>query len=371
MRVLLLGATGAEPSFQAWRAGLDRAGVPFEAIALRVDRSPVRLVDGAGHARFQALILATSAVLDDALSRSEREALEELEREFGIRRLTAYAYPGPAHGLRAPVWAGPLEGVSASLTPSGHRLFPYLRGALPIDAGNWGYLSVPAWAADFETLVAAADGAALIGIHRHGDGREEMVQTFDANAGQTHGELLRHGQLAWVTRGSYLGYERNYLSLQIDDVLLPNHAWNVVTHGPDVSPGAIIRMTPDDAARAARWSRARGLRLDLVCNGGGSGRYTREAGVPADPLLGALLAERDAFGWINHTYEHGNLDRVPRSQIEAEIQRNFSWAHQLGIELEPDVVVTGEHTGLANLAATPPQGENPQLAAALAAQAIR
>jgi hypothetical protein len=153
--------------------------------------------------------------------------------------------------------------------------------------------------------------------------------------------------------------------LQIDDVLLPNHGWDAASHTIDMDPKAMIRMTPDDAARAARWSRSRDLRIYLVCNGAGSERHARVAGIDADPLLSSLLARRDEFGWINHTYEHVNLDDASRATIEADIERNRSWAQRVGIDLEVGALITGEHSGLANLAVAPPRGENPQLAAAL------
>jgi len=367
----LLGTAGTEPSFRSWQLTLGQVGVPFDAIAVGAQGWRVSLSSVSGHPRFQAVILATGALFDEVLTKTEQEELEALERDFGIRRLTAYAVPGPARGLQAPTWAGPLDRVSAGLTPSGRRVFPYLRGPLPIDPGSWGYLAAPVSGECFDTLVVAADGSGLVGIHRPPDGREEMVQTFDANAAQMQAHLLRRGQLAWVTRGRYLGHQRHYLSLQIDDVLLPNHRWDPVSHAIDADASAMIRITPDDVTHAARWSRSRGLRLDLVCNGAGSQRYAREAGVDADPLLCALLARRNEFGWINHTYEHRNLDHASCATIEAEISRNRSWASRVGIDLEPGALITGEHSGLANLAAVPPRGENPQLAVALAAQGIR
>jgi hypothetical protein len=79
------------------------------------------------------------------------------------------------------------------LTASGRRVFPYLRGPLPIDPGSWGYLAAPVSRERFDALVVAADGSALVGIHRRPDGREEMVQTFDANACQPQAHLLRPG----------------------------------------------------------------------------------------------------------------------------------------------------------------------------------
>jgi hypothetical protein len=77
---------------------------------------------------------------------------------------------------------------------------------LPIDPGSWGYLATPVSQEHFDTLVAATDGSALVGIHRRRDRREEMVQTFDANADladQAQAHLLRRGQPEWVTRGTY------------------------------------------------------------------------------------------------------------------------------------------------------------------------
>jgi hypothetical protein len=370
MRVLLLGA-GTEPSFRTWQLALGNAGVPHEAIVVSGRRTHVSLRSEVGQPRFQAVIVSTGGIAREALPSAVRAQLEALEQEFGIRRLTAYAVPGAENGLRAPKWAGPLESVSLRLTSSGATIFPYLQGPLPVDPGSWGYLADPVSDERFDPLVVAGDGSSLVGVHRHRDGREEMVQTFDANVGQIQAHLLRRGQLAWLTRGRYLGHERNYLSLQVDDVLLPNHGWNAAEKTIDVARGAMIRMTADDADHAARWSRACGLRLDLVCNGAGSERHAREAGLDADPLLGALLSRRDDFGWINHTYEHINLDLASRPTIEAEIARNRRWAGQVGIDLEPGAVVTGEHTGLANLAAVPASAENPELAAAVAAQGIR
>lgn len=371
MRILLLGETGTEPGYEAWQTALSRAGVPFDAVAL-VDRpSEVRIVDPSGTVCYQALILAREGLIEYALDGDQRAALDRLEQELGLRRLTAYAYPGPAYGLGPPMWAGRLDGIIASLTERGLEVFPYLSGSVPIDPGTWGYLATPDPDQRFETLVRAPDGSSLLGIHHDGDGREQMVQTFDANSSQLHAQLLRQGLLSWLTRGSYLGYQRNYLTLQVDDVLLPNHAWDLGRHATAINGGGMLRMTAEDARRTAAWSRARGIRLDLACNGAGSKWYARERGVDRDPLLEALLAERDAFGWINHTFEHRNLDEASQGTIEREINGNLEWAAQHGIEFEPHVLITGEHTGLANLTAAPPRGENQNLAPALAARQIR
>jgi hypothetical protein len=371
MRILLLGGSGIEPGYETWRTSLADAAVPFDAIALTDQRSTLSIVRPDGTVRYQALILAKDGLLESALDREQRAALDGLERDLGLRRLTAYAYPGPIHGLTAPTWSGRLDNITACLTERGLEIFPYLRGSVPIDLGTWGHLARPDPDECFESLLVAPDGSSLLGIHLDGDGRERMVQTFDANSGQVQGQLLRQGILAWLTRGTHLGYQRNYLSVQVDDVLLPNQSWDPERHATATDGVAILRMTAGDAARTARWSRTRGIRLDLACNGGGSRRYLCERGIDRDPLLDALLADRDVFGWINHTFEHRNLDEASGEVIEREIEQNLEWAAEHGIEFEPQVLITGEHTGLANLAATPPRAENRNLAAALSARKIR
>jgi hypothetical protein len=206
MRLLLLGLTGAEPAFAAWKLWLTRAGVPHDAIACKDLSGALAFTEDAdspmpGAARYQALILSDPGLLEVALEPEDRNALHRLERELGLRRLIAYAYPGPEHGLQTARWSGPLDEVVPVLTEAGREVFPYLRERLPVDPGSWAYLAAPESPKTFETLVAGPDGTALVGIHRHSDGREEMVQTFDTNSAQVHGLLLRRGQLAWLTRG--------------------------------------------------------------------------------------------------------------------------------------------------------------------------
>ena len=42
--------------------------------------------------------------------------------------------------------------------------------------------------------------------------------------------------LNWVTRGVFLGYQRNYLELQVDDLFLGDDAWDPATHTTDYDP---------------------------------------------------------------------------------------------------------------------------------------
>ena len=145
---------------------------------------------------------------------------------------------------------------------------------------------------DFQTLVTGPGNSSLLGIYTDAEGREEMVMTVNSNQFQSHNQLLRHGMLNWVTRGVYLGHQRNYLELHVDDVFLPDDSWDPVTNTTNYDPDAAIRMSAADVAKAVQWSQQTGLKLDMVYNGAGNEQYQDEHG--SDPLLAPLQNNRDS-----------------------------------------------------------------------------
>ncbi len=362
MKVLLLGASGSEPSFLGWQAELRREGVPFDQLIATPGHAPITAATlsqtaagGVAEARYQAVIVAVGQLprceeggCVSALAPEEWAALSSFEQTFHVRQLTAYTFPNAEVGLNTPTASGPLDGDEATLTAAGQTTFPYLNGTVKIGAGTWGYGATPLEGAAFTTLLTDASGASLLGVYDHPEGREEMVQTFDNSAVQLHSELLRHGQLAWVTRGTFFGDQRNYLEMHVDDVFLPDDIWDTTAHATDFTPEDAVRMTPGDVATAAAWSRATGLRIDALYNGGGSVQYREEHG-NSDPLLTAFQASKATFGWVNHTYDHPNLDCSARGFIVEEIQQNTRWARANGFTVNAAELVTGEHSGLANL----------------------
>ncbi len=105
----------------------------------------------------------------------------------------------------------------------------------------------------------------------------------------------------------HFGHNRNHLSNHVDDVLLDNALWSVQHHctpragdcpdgvGNDPA-GPTVRMQAADVTWVMEWQKANGLRLDLAFNA--------EGAAPGDPLTSAVLSNRGAFGWINHTWSH-------------------------------------------------------------------
>ena len=262
------------------------------------------------------------------------------------------------------------------------------------------YVQMATPLAGFRPLLTATspDGTrsgALAGILTDA-GREELVLTFSFDADARQLQVLAPGLVSWLTRGVHLGFDRSYLAVHIDDVLLPNVRWVPGVHctpgadcPPSVTPPPDIRMTADDVAYAVEWQRRTGFRLDLAFNGAGS--VAADAGAGTDPLTAALVAAKGEFGWINHTWSHRYLgcvrdhDLTPWSCatlpilgwtryissgiIESEITRNVEFARRNGLPIDPTELVTGEHGGLR----APPQlpDDNPHLAGALADAGIR
>jgi hypothetical protein len=374
VKVLLISADGTEPGFGAWKAELAREGVPYDTFVAYSGASKVatltddQLADYASnHAQYDAVILSTGDLghsvagpggttsFLSALSDTEWDRLTRFERTFGIRQLSDYTAPGPTHGLTT-VGGAVQDGQVGTLTAAGRAAFPFLKGTVPIANDDptvdeaFGYVGTPTSSDNWQTLLTGPnDAGAYLGIYTHpDDGREEMVMTVASNENQSHAQLLRHGELNWVTRGVFLGYQRNYLELQVDDLFLGDDAWNPATHSTDFDPAVASRMTPADVAQAVAWSKARGLRLDFAFNGGGSVAYASEhAG--SDPLANAFdVATRSTFGFINHTYDHPNLDCSTAPFITKELTDNVAWGQQHGLPFDPAETITGEHSGLAN-----------------------
>ncbi|GAA2619103.1 hypothetical protein GCM10010399_57700 [Dactylosporangium fulvum] len=408
LRVLVLD--DGSPGIDMLRGQLDREGVPYDTVALGTDGrqrlTPAFLADSVGgvrRAKYQGVIVPN----EGAVTGAEATALADFEREFKVRQLDAYTWANPNVGQEL-TWSGVLDGATMTVTDAGKAAgFGYLTGKVTIDdrdpnvIESYGYLGKPAAGATFTPLVTATPPGgtttgSLMGVYTH-DGREELVVTLAANRYQTHAMELGHGLITWLTKGVHLGYTRNWFSVHIDDVFLPDDRWDTVhncTVGDDCNPqrdptvqpyNTPIRMTPDDVRALIAWQKAKNVKLDIVFNGGGS----VEAGA-SDPLTAAMVNNKGQFRWINHTYEHpylgcvqdfsvspwrcaadgyGRTRWMSQADVTAQIKDNIAWAKSKGIPLDASELVTGEHSGLRTLPQMP--ADNPNLAPALNATGIR
>jgi hypothetical protein len=413
LRVLVISDAAGATS--AITSQLTAEGVPHTVVSLADPRRPV--IDaaflagssgGQPRAYYQAIVLPNE---NPFANPAELAAIHAYEQQFGIRQVDAYVYPSPATGQNWPYYAGPLDGAAAALTgPAITGSFSYLRGPVPFEnlsttvEETWGAVTTPLAGAQFEPLLTGAppsggDAGVLAGVYTN-SGRSELVLNFAANPAQRQFRQLAHGIVGWVTGGTYLGHYRNYFSVHIDDVFLPDSRWSADGHCtpeencPPPRPGqppvttTPIRMGPADVSALVAWQNAHGLKADLLYNGGGSDEEIELRG--SDPLATSLLATKNSFRWVNHTLDHwflgcqpdytvipwkcttardGATQYVSAADIMLQIAGNQAWAQSKGITIDPSEVVTGEHSGLKLLPQQP--NDNPNLAPVLAAAGIR
>jgi hypothetical protein len=356
MKALIIAAKSSDGDLAAWKAILDRAGMPYDVFITTVE-PPITddlLSGGVDHARYQTVIMAAGDLLDcsgtciPTFSTEEWATLDTYQARFGIRRVSGNVFPNPQRGLNAPTFSGDLSGQRANLTTEGLANFPSLAGPVDMGIGVYGHLATPASGANFTTFLTGPSSSSMMGVYVRPDGIEELVMTMAMGEFSLHTLVLGHGILSWATRGAYLGYERSYFTFDIDDIFLPDDRWDAVnntTHEDDCATLPCIRMVPSDVTRASSWSATNGVDLTMVFNGLGS-QDAIETNNGPDPLTDAFVSSRYDFRWTNHQWSHEEFDFITQKRMIEEIQFNTNWAKSNGIPLDPRELVTGSHSGL-------------------------
>lgn len=413
LKVLVVDDGGS--AVQAITAQLKSTGIPYTTVDLNDTNRPAvtsaflsDTVGGTPRAKYQGVVLPHEAPF--GAGSAEQTALEDFERTFGIPQVDAYTWAHPGVGLDYTTeggWAGSLDGHEAAVTAQGRAgAFGYLDGAFtfedndPSISESYGYAARPraGFTSYVDVPVPGGSGrGSLVGEYA-ADGRRQLVVTFAYNQYQQQFRLLARGIVEWLTQGVHLGQARNYLAVHVDDVFAPDARWDTERN---CTPGDIdcvggggeeappIRMTEQDAVRAAQWQRESGFRLDMVYNAGSGEEWKAEHG-GTDALATRLLADRNQYRWINHTYTHpflgcvqdtstvpwscaknanDSVQYMSRSEISAQIRDNHTWGVTKGLPLDRTELVTGEHSGLKNLPQQPV--DNPNLAGALADNGVK
>lgn len=411
LRVLVVD--DGQPMVGSITAQLDREGVPYTTVDLNAANRPtitegfLSVVEKTGNrAKFQSVVLPNSSPA--GLTAVELTTLHDFERSFGVRQVSAYTWPNNAVGTDVPFYSGSIDGKTGTLSQAARNDgFSYLTttNAVTFDdfdpdtLESYGYVTktrsdLPAGTSytPFITMSVGGQTGSLMGVY--GDNyREELVLSFGQNQYQQHSATLGHGIVEWMTRGIHLGEYRNYFSVHVDDVFMPDNLWSVdgkCTIGdgcdpvlyPEDADGATSRMTPDDAIYAANWYKQNKIYFDMTYNGNGYEEF-KAANNKKDTLYDKLRSLRSSFRWMSHTWSHpylgcvqdftsnpwkcatdakGNIQWMSENEIYNELKTNTTWG-LLRFSIDKDAVVTGQHSGLASL----PQmsTDNPNLANAL------
>jgi hypothetical protein len=358
LKVLVVGPSGNQADYLAWQAVLQREGVPFDARTS--GQVTPGLLSSGNTANYQAVIVTTGTPF------AQLTTLNQYEATFGIRQLTITGdtfNPAVARGLNAvavPPGFADQSGQTGQLTATGLQAFPYLKGPVPMDPFSFGFSAIPD-PNTFTSLVSGPGGGSYLGIYTDPiDLRQEMVFTVSSNQFQIENQLLRHGMVTWVTRGVYLGTQRNYFAVDIDDMFLPDGKWDPVTKStPDV---AQVRMSPSDVTAAVAFQTANNIQFTFMFNG--VGYQDEQDGNNGVAATGdALIANRASFRWVNHTFSGAPVDLVPLGNVNTpgtalgEIALNKAFAAQHGIAINPAEIVNDTHSGIGTYVGVLPTGD--------------
>ena len=434
LKLLVIGAAVGDPTTDAWTSELTRQGIPYDVVRPSTGQALPPLVNPVDpkHGYYNGVVLATHASLLGDLSK-----VYTYERDFGVRQISGFEFPNATVGMEftGTVVVGPF---TAELTNAGKGAFNYLAGPVPLDRGTRGYDSYydasppppsdepapspftpKAWTGEpisgvtnfTPYLLAPTDaptednkpvtGRVIGGFYTHTGkeaadpnaalkkGVQEVVLTFNYNSTMTQWRLLAPGLIRWVTRGVHLGYNRNYLNNQVDDIFSETDAWSTEWQctpgataprdplcGPTApTTGPILRMNATDVTKVLEWQKANNFKLDMAFNA--------VMAAPGDPLTAALLKNKAAFRWVNHTWTHaflscrayntpddptsGCADWPSTEEIRDEIVRNINYSAARNLPgFNEATLITGEHSGLDNpnlpeamkgITATGPTGE--------------
>lgn len=375
-KVLVIATDGTEADLPAITQSLDYLGTPytvFKAAPLPTDPNANRLVSllsgsatNSNHAYYQAVILtdgglgyASGNAWVSALNASEWQSLWNFETSFNIRQVTWYTYPIADYGFNATV-AGvdttttPLKGI---LTTTGKTIFSRVNAANPVTISSaWAYLAKPV-VGDLTAIPLLVDGNgnALANLKIYPDGRQNLALTFDSNQYLTHSLQLSYDLISWVTKGLFLGERRAFASPQVDDLFIDADIWlpTTICGTPVEQTGATYRMTGADLRTVQTWQKTTqtkaltsGLRLAMVFNGVGTTASYDTPDNLADPnsLTATAKALQNNFFWINHTFNHENLDATTYALTKTELASNNTTAKTLPLTrystlnlVQPDV----------------------------------
>ncbi len=436
LRVLVVA--NATPGVQAILAELAAEGVPYQEVDLtstaRTTLSSAFLASS-GEAHFQAVVLpnATGTTYDtsgnivtgESLTPAELSALASYESSFHIRQVDAQQTPSAQVGMSSVITAGAPSAAATVTTAGKANGFGYLNGPLVLSSTSYiaygtalSATSTPPLptGASFTTLVSVPiPGSSATGVYLGeyaNAGVDQLVITAALYRYFPEFQALGHGIVTWMTYGVHLGYNRYYFTTQVDDVFTPDAVWNPSHHctpGEDCPLNANLqsiypvdqdRMDSSDVNALVAWQQQYNYQLTLVFNGGNAS--VASGGTTPDNqdggLTSALLAAKNDFMWVNHTWDHeylgcletltadandlpligcatnsnGQVIWVPQitdnasfgeqsMSIQNEILKNIAWATANALpNFDPSVLVSGDYSGLA---APPSLTDNPNFVA--------
>ena len=423
LRILLLtiGDETVDPGFAYIKPVLDEMGVPYDVInAGAQDLTPAMLASSSTGTACKAVdagcvgnyngIILTDSDLDPAFTPAEWDMLHDYQKNFGVRQAVLSGWPGtywdpnPPYGIHLDyglVYSSSgnnYEGTWTVPDPYKKEVFEYVNTANPLQVTDFAFAANPrndgtamrdGTVASVVPLVKTQNGEALVSIVQYAmpnqaPVREVMISTITNASFLIHSKVLAYEFINWVTQGVFVGKRYVHMTAHVDDLFLANDIWDPATNSDH--PTNIYRLSSTDISNAvsqqaafrAAHPLAGNFKLDFAFNGAGAVIDPTAATLTAnmsEDLVAAVVANKDHFRFISHTFTHADMDKPPTpanapcvydtftavSPIEAEITRNRTVWGLLGLPEQNEnnqALVTGNHSGLKDRKCTDDQADD-------------
>jgi hypothetical protein len=326
-KLLVISADGGDSELDAIEQTLRYLGTPYDLIvASQAATLTAAQLGTSMHGKYNGIILTTGNLVlsggGSAFSAAEFATLANYEATFQVRRASLYTSPDAGYGYSGSVsqdtQATPL---ATQCTAAGRAVFPYVNCTNGVTiSGAFAYRATPSDGATVP-LLTDASGRVLAATRVYGDGREALSLTFQQSPTLVHSLQILHGVVSWVTRGVFLGERHAYLGVQVDDFFLPD----------DIYTGGTFRMSANDLQTAFDWQTAKrsqavtgGMKYHMVFNADGASS--------SDGLTTRAQQIGSGFSWINHTWDHTELDPLSYNQALSELTMNINASDTFGLK---------------------------------------
>ncbi|MEZ4606772.1 MAG: Ig domain-containing protein [Deinococcales bacterium] len=369
LKILIISADEGNSALDAVKQLFKQTGTPYEVmIATQEELTEAKLIASDGSGRYQAIFLAEGSLsyfngtgYASAFSSEEWNLLWQYERDFKVRQVSMYGFPGSYPEPYGVTFEKAQETTSAPLhsylTEAGKNIFSSLKATavIPIRYA-YTYLakldgSSPPTATP---LLQDAAGNVLAVMGVSSDGRERINLMMGHNPYLLHTQLLGYDLLRWATQGVFIGERRMYLNIDIDDWYLSSNVWNPATLSNWPIEEKVFRMTGHDVLATRdqilklrqRYPQASTLTYVNVFNAMLGEPSAQVDCSDSASLNGASLCVNDFFDWVSHTYTHATMDPLDYATSYYEFNENIKFANQVGLNFSANSLVTGQHSGL-------------------------
>jgi hypothetical protein len=366
LRALIVAVDGDDFGLATWKTTLDRVGAAYDVLLSRTTPlTAASLVRPDGTGRYDAILLTNSSLLYadgggyvSGFDGTEWNTLWAYERDYAIRQAVLYGSYGtfPENYCLT----GSSEGgvgdtaLNTKLTTAGAQIFDYLKptAQIPLVQSYVYHTAVTAGCAATPVLTAGTD---VLGVTSTStDGRQRMELTFTSNQYLLQSDLLVYGLFRWASRGLFLGEQRHYLNVDVDDwfntaderlpdgTINSDPGWSMSAHD---AYNAYLQQT----AIHTQYPLASTFTLGMAFNGGDADLTAGKTCSPNGTVAQLTATSRclaSKFRWINHSVTHPKMNFTDYATSLSEITGNLTIAQQLGLPVDKTVFKSPEYSGL-------------------------